>query len=247
MTALEEGSESCRPLHTTGGGFLYYKLSKKNIHITGAGKGIGHYAVVINARSLLALEEVTGEIYAINPNVEVLLLHIDFPDEFTIAASWAEIKEKYGHADVLETNIKGAFLMTHAFQQILPQDHPATIIAVFSTLAIATVPSLSSLSLSKFSILQLGAFITAECSNVTAVGIYPRIVHTNTVTKELKPFAHITFELAGVVEVRLATEKARFLSRRYVSSNWSVDEHTKEEIMSEGKLLVGIKGKFRVG
>jgi hypothetical protein len=69
---------------------------------------------------------------------------------------------------------------------------------------------------------------------------------TDMIEEELKPFAHDTFELTGGVGVWLATEQAAFLNGRYVSSNWSVDElmERKEEIVSQGKLLVGIKGEF---
>ena len=65
-------------------------------------------------------------------------------------------------------------------------------------------------------------------------------------TENLRPFAKDTFELAGGVAVWLATEQAAFLNGRYISSNWSVDELVarKEEIVSQEKLLVGIKGEF---
>jgi NAD(P)-dependent dehydrogenase (short-subunit alcohol dehydrogenase family) len=108
------------------------------------------------------------------------------------------------------------------------------------------MPNTSSYGLSKLAVLQLQKFISTEYPNVFAVGIHPGILMTDIVGEALKPFAKDTHELAGGFAVWLSTEQASFLNGRYVSANWSVDEllERKEEIVSEGKLLVGIKGEF---
>ena len=64
---------------------------------------------------------------------------------------------------------------------------------------------------------------------------------------DLLHFAKDTVELAGGAAVWLAGgERAKFLSGRFVNVNWSIDElvERKEEIVTKGKLLVGIKGEF---
>jgi hypothetical protein len=48
--------------------------------------------------------------------------------------------------------------------------------------------------------------------------------------------------LQGGVAVWLATDKARWLSGRYVSANWSVEElvERKEEILNDKKLVIAL-------
>jgi NAD(P)-dependent dehydrogenase (short-subunit alcohol dehydrogenase family) len=148
--------------------------------------------------------------------------------------------------DYKETNVRGTFLVSQGFLKLLGKEDKGCIINISSALALATLPASSSYALSKLAMLQLQKFISAEYPNVFAVGVHPGILMTDIVTDFLIPFAKDTFELAGGVAVWLATEQASFLNGRYISSNWSVDElvERKDEIVSPGKLLVGIKGDF---
>ena len=109
-----------------------------------------------------------------------------------------------------------------------------------------TVPGMSNYSLSKLVALQLQAFVAAENPNVTAIALHPGIVLTEMTTGDFKPFAKHTPELVGGIGVWLSTEKAAFLNGKYVESNWSVEDLAarKEEIVSEGKLSLVLKGEF---
>jgi hypothetical protein len=92
----------------------------------------------------------------------------------------------------------------------------------------------------------MAAYIAAESPNVTAVALHPGIVMTDSTMDVFKQFALDTPELVGGTAVWLSTEKAAFLSGRYVAANWSVDElaRRKDEIVSKGELTIQIAGKL---
>ena len=63
------------------------------------------------------------------------------------------------------------------------------------------------------------------------------------------PFAHDTPELVGGLATWLAAWKGEdraFLSGRYLSSNWDVEEvlRRKEEIVEKGLLKINLTGQF---
>lgn len=105
---------------------------------------------------------------------------------------------------------------------------------------------MSSYSLSKLVNLQIQVFVAAEISNVTAVAIHPGIVMTDMAMDMFVPFAKDTPELIGGLGVWLATDQAAFLDGKYIGSNWSVEDLVarKDEILSEGKLSILLKGEF---
>jgi NAD(P)-dependent dehydrogenase (short-subunit alcohol dehydrogenase family) len=121
-----------------------------------------------------------------------------------------------------------------------------TIVNLTTGAAIMVFPTMSSYSISKLASLQLTAFVTAENPNVTAVALHPGIVMTEMTLPMFFPFAKDTPELIGGLGVWLATDKAAFLTGKYIESNWSVDDLTarKDEIVSEGKLTISLKGEF---
>ncbi len=59
-------------------------------------------------------------------------------------------------------------------------------------------------------------------------------------------FSVDTPELVGGVGVWLSTGDKKFMSGRYLSVNWDVDElvERKEEIVEGGKLKIGLVGGF---
>jgi hypothetical protein len=69
---------------------------------------------------------------------------------------------------------------------------------------------------------------------------------TNSVTDAFKRFALDTPELVGGIGVWLATDKARFLSGRFISANWSVDDlmARKDELIAGNDLKIVYQGKF---
>jgi NAD(P)-dependent dehydrogenase (short-subunit alcohol dehydrogenase family) len=143
-------------------------------------------------------------------------------------------------------NSRGTFLNIQGFLKLLGKERKGSIINLTSTLAYRAIPTTSSYSLSKLVSLQIQAFVAAENPNVTAVSLHPGIVLTDMTMDMFRPFAKDTPELVGGIAVWLSTEKAAFLSGRYVESNWSVDDLAarKDEIVSQGKLSIVLKGEF---
>lgn len=145
-----------------------------------------------------------------------------------------------------ETNIYGTFLITQGFLQLFDIEKKGTVINLTSGAAFAVLPGISGYAISKLGSLQLAAYVAAENPNVTAVALHPGLVMTDMTMDAFKPFALDTPELVGGVGVWLATEKAAFLSGRYICAHWSVDDlvERKEEIVSEGKLTIQLNGKL---
>lgn len=64
----------------------------------------GAKALVLIARSASKLAETAADVKAINPKVETLTIPTDISNEASVIAAFAQIKEKYGSADVLVSN-----------------------------------------------------------------------------------------------------------------------------------------------
>lgn len=142
--------------------------------------------------------------------------------------------------------VKGTFLMTQQFLQLNGKDTDMTIINIVSAAALSSTPCLSSYSLSKLCQIQLQSFVRTENPRIRAVSLHPGIIMTGLTPPAFHRFAKDTFDLVGGVVVWLASEPAGFMNGRYISVNWSVDEllERKEEIVSNGLLEVGLRGKF---
>jgi hypothetical protein len=69
---------------------------------------------------------------------------------------------------------------------------------------------------------------------------------TKYIIDAFKRFALDTPELVGGMGVWLATDHARFLSGRFVSANWSVDDlmARKDELLAGNDLKIVYQGKF---
>ncbi|KAF2621488.1 hypothetical protein BU25DRAFT_463710 [Macroventuria anomochaeta] len=84
-------------------------------------------------------------------------------------------------------------------------------------------------------------YIAAENPNIVAVALHPGIVNTEMTTDSFKRFALDTPELVGGVGVWLAGwegEDIGFLSGRFISANWDVDDLVaKKEDIVQGELL----------
>lgn len=139
--------------------------------------------------------------------------------------------------------------MTSFFLRSLPSDAKGTVINMTSGLAYLVMPGYSAYSLGKLVNLQMAAQVAAENPNVTSVALHPGVVHTEMTTDAFKRFALDTPELLGGIAVWLSTEKASFLSGRFVASNWSVDDlyERREEIKSGNQLQMDLQGTFGVG
>ncbi|KAI9810259.1 MAG: hypothetical protein M1827_006393 [Pycnora praestabilis] len=227
--------------------------------------------IVLVARKAAELSAAGKDVHAINPKIEVLEVPTDITNSESVSALWERVKTTFGHADVLinnagswvgeglvgdvppgkwwadfEMNVHGPFLVLHGFLQLLGTEREGSIVTMTSGVTTGIFPTTSSYTLSKLAIQHLQAFIAAEYPKVTATSLHPGVVMTDMTKDQWKPFAHDTPELVGSTGVWLATEKAKFLSGKYISANWSVDDlmARKDEIISEGKLSMGLKGEF---
>ncbi|KAF8860375.1 NAD(P)-binding protein [Acephala macrosclerotiorum] len=213
--------------------------------------------IVLVARTAELLEALSKEIRAINPQHRAL---------------WEEVKAKFDHADVLvnnagtftdsapvkaaeaakwwydfEVNGRGTFLATEGFLNLLGEKK-GTIINLTTGAAHSISPGLSAYPMSKLLSLQLGAYVAAENPNVTAISLHPGVLPTDMTIESFKRFALATPELVGGVSVWLATDKAAFLTGRYVNANWSVDElaERNDEIVGDNKLTIALTEKFGI-
>jgi NAD(P)-dependent dehydrogenase (short-subunit alcohol dehydrogenase family) len=146
-------------------------------------------------------------------------------------------------ADISQTlNIRGTFLVTQQFLKCLPMpDTPAKIVTLTTSAAYEVFPALSAYGISKLAVFELMTYVAAENHNVVAVALHPGIVSTDMTLDSLKRFALDTPELVGGVGVWLAGwdgASRDFLSGRFVSANWDVEDlvRRKDEII-EKKLL----------
>ena len=93
-------------------------LSQKGkvIAITGATRGIGRHGfvksfaqagpkgIVLIGRSADDLRATAEEVKAISPKIEVFEGKADLLDDEAVTALWSEVKNKFGHVDVLVNN-----------------------------------------------------------------------------------------------------------------------------------------------
>jgi NAD(P)-dependent dehydrogenase (short-subunit alcohol dehydrogenase family) len=139
-------------------------------------------------------------------------------------------------------NIRGTLLMTQSFLKQLPSlETPARIITLTTGAAYEVFPGLSAYGMSKLAVLELMTYVAVENPNVVAVALHPGVVDTDMTIESFKRFALDTPELVGGVAVWLAAwgeENGSFLSGRFVSSNWDVEDLVaKKAEIAQGELL----------
>jgi NAD(P)-dependent dehydrogenase (short-subunit alcohol dehydrogenase family) len=229
-------------------------------------------AIVLVARNLAKLNAVAAELRTTYPKVEFLPIGASVDDETAVEALFDTVAKHYGHADVLinnagvwtsggasitdadasqwwkdfEINLKGPFLMSRRFLKMLGPDLRGTIVTMNTGIAATINPGMSSYSLSKSASLRLVEFIAAEHPNVTAVSLQPGVVMTDMVVESFKRFALDTPELVGGTGVWLSTDNARFLTGRFISANWSVEDllENKTSIQAGNDLKMVYQGEF---
>jgi len=223
----------------------------------------GVKAIVLVATNAEKLKAVAESVHKNYPQVDTLEVATNISSQESVAALFERVREKFGHADILvngagvqagggnihqedasqwwanfEVNIKGAHLLASEFIKALPSPQtPATIINVV-TGAWYVLPFASGYLISKLASVQLTAHLAAAYPNLTAVAVHPGLVETDMMMEEFKRFNKDTPELSGSVLAWLATKKAHFLSGRFISVNWDVDDLVarKDEIVRDGLL-----------
>jgi NAD(P)-dependent dehydrogenase (short-subunit alcohol dehydrogenase family) len=246
------------------------------------GQGIAPALVKAGVRgiALLAtnadrLNTVARELEHINPRVETLVSTVDITDNSAVAALFAEIRGRWGHADILvnnggvltagedlhevdpvawlsniTVNLQGAFLLTHHFLKGLPdpKSTPATVINMTTGVAHMVIPGMSGYTTSKLGLQHVTRYVAAQYPNVAAVSLSPGLVDTDLLQPYFRQFDLDTPALTGgtVVWIARDPQRAGFLSGRYVSAEWSVEDlvERKDEIVGRNLLTVDMLGTF---
>ncbi|KAM0343812.1 hypothetical protein ACHAPU_008242 [Fusarium lateritium] len=146
-----------------------------------------------------------------------------------------------------EVNIKGTYLATHYFLPLLLKSPTKKIINVASGGAHVTFPGASAYQTTKFALCRFTEFINTEYGQqgVIAITIHPGAVMTDLASNI--PLARQDVltdkvELAADTLVWLCDRRCEWLSGRFVSVNWDMEElESKREDIAGGNLF-----KFRM-
>ncbi|KAF2024331.1 oxidoreductase-like protein [Setomelanomma holmii] len=205
------------------------------------------------------------------PQPDVLALNLDVTDHSSVMVAVKNVGDAFeGRLDVLinnagylssfagipdtdpdewwkdwEVNVKGLYLVTHAFWPLLLKSDSKIIINVSSIGATMVPPLSNSYGPAKLAVLRFTEYINQDHGNgkdgMLAISIHPGGVKTELATTMPDAYHdHLvdTPELAGDTFAWLGTERREWLAGRYVSACWDMEELSakKEEIL-KGDLL----------
>ncbi|KAF2488334.1 NAD(P)-binding protein [Lophium mytilinum] len=230
--------------------------------------------IVLASRSSQKLEATKRELLKVNPKVDVLVLPTDTTSEESVNHLEETVKSSFGIPDVLvngaglwsgaatiigesepkewwadfEVNVKGSYLMSRAFLRLVGSEREATIVNVNTWGMLTTGPVGTSYPISKLAMGRLSEAIPSAYSKVSSMNYHPGMIVTDMAEShpEVLHFCGDTVELAAGTAVYLASPQAQFLSGRYMSANWDVDdlEARKTEIIEGDLLKMDLKGEF---
>jgi NAD(P)-dependent dehydrogenase (short-subunit alcohol dehydrogenase family) len=128
-----------------------------------------------------------------------------------------------------------------------------TILNLASVSTQNTPVTMDSYTISKVALNKFTEFLAAEHPSITSINLDPGMVATDMSNSVdlIAPFLHDTVELAAAGAVWMCSGDKKYLSGRYVSVNWDVDEleARREEIVRDNLLVeAGIRrGNAPVG
>lgn len=148
----------------------------------------------------------------------------------------------------MEVNLKGPYLMSKYFIPLLlaASGGPQSIVNINSVAAHNLRPMASAYGTSKFAVLKLTEFLLVEAADkgLVSYSVHPGAVLTELAEKGMPAdtLAGLTDspELAASTVVWLSSEKREWLSGRYLSATWDMEElvSRREEIVGGDKLKV---------
>ncbi|KAL5333738.1 hypothetical protein BJX70DRAFT_47862 [Aspergillus crustosus] len=228
-------------------------------------------AIAILGRSAEGLAETERRISEVNQQTKVLSLVVDVTDEAGVNSAFQEIKSQLGTPHVLinnagvfvlenlaeskmdtfwgtiEINLKGAILTTKAFLSTTGPS-PAANTSIFNLTSVSTQgvpPEMHSYTISKLGLIKFTEFLNLEHPTITSISLDPGGVATDSARRVplIAPFLFDSVELAAGAAVWLASGDRKFLSGRYVSVHWDVEEleERKGEIVEGDLLTVRLK------
>jgi NAD(P)-dependent dehydrogenase (short-subunit alcohol dehydrogenase family) len=129
----------------------------------------------------------------------------------------------------MEINVRGTYLTAHYFLPLLLKSPSASLITLTSLCAHSISPGASASQTAKFAICRFTEFIHQEYADqgLTAIAIHPGSVRTDLSLNTLE-YIHDSLtdssELPADTIAWLVKEKREWLSGRFVSCNWDMNE-----------------------
>lgn len=257
------GTASGKTILITGSGRGIGRAIAQGFAAAGASR------IIITSRTSSELDAVAQEIAKVSSKVEVQKIITDVTSRESVTELFAQVS---GHVDVLvnnagvlepcvpmgeqsidtwvrtwDVNIKGTFLPIHA---LLNRQKTGIIINTSSVGSIGTRPGFSAYQPSKTAINRITDFLDKEYPGMKVFSYHPGGVMTElakkAMPKETWPMLNDTPELAGNYCVWLASGQADFLSGRYSSCNWDVEELVamKDKIVEKDLLKEMVEMEF---
>ncbi|PVH93134.1 putative oxidoreductase [Periconia macrospinosa] len=217
----------------------------------------------------LAVEKAAAEY---GTTINILTLDLDVSSTEQTDAAAAEVKRAFGHLDILinnaghlsefqsigesdpyawwkswETNIHGTYLCIRSFLPLLLDSARPTVINVSSAGAQVINPGASAYQGSKFALCRLTEFLDAEYGKrgLVAIALNPGGVVTSLalgMPEHMMTLLKDTVELSADTMVWLCMERREWLSGRFVTATWNMEELAKRREEIVGKDLL----KFRM-
>lgn len=196
--------------------------------------------------------DVTSE-QAVDAAVEVVRRHVSSIDVLVNNAGYLEELNPVGDSDrrewwrTWEVNVKGTYLVAHAFLDLVLASSSRTIVNVSSKGGLYTRPGASAYGGSKAAVLRFTEFLDFEYSDqgLLALAVHPGSVLTE-LSLRLPSASHgslaDTPQLAADTLAWLPQERREWLGGRYVSANWDMEQllSKQEEIVALDKLKLAI-------
>lgn len=231
----------------------------------------GAETLILAARS--SLDDLTTEIAALDPAPKVVSLVLDVTSQDSVDAALATVTQHVSSIDVLinnaghleelhpvnktdkqewwrtwEVNIRGTYLVVHTFLDLVLASHCKTVINVSSKGGLYTRYGASAYGCSKAALLRFTQFLDFEYQDrgLLALAIHPGSVATDLALR-LPTTGHAKLidkpELAADTLAWITEKRIAWLSGRYVSVNWDMEQLLlrKDEIVDGDKLKLTLK------
>ncbi|EIM87602.1 NAD-P-binding protein [Stereum hirsutum FP-91666 SS1] len=144
-----------------------------------------------------------------------------------------------------EVNVRGLFLVTHAFLPIVLKSRDKTVITVSSVGAHGFEPGASAYQTTKLATLRLTEFMNVDHGDegLLAYAVHPGMIGTEMgkrMPEHLHWLLNDSTELPGDTIAFLTRERREWLRSRYISATWDMEEllGREAEIVEEDKLKV---------
>lgn len=231
----------------------------------------GAKTLILAARS--SLDDLTTEIAALDPTPKIVSLVLDVTSQGSVDAALVTVSQHVSSIDILinnaghleelrpvnesdkqewwrtwEVNIRGTYLVVHAFMDLVLVSRCKTVINVSSKGGLYTRHGASAYGSSKAALLRFTQFLDFEYKErgLLTLAIHPGSVATDLALR-LPHSGHAKLidkpELAADTLAWLTEERIAWLSGRYISVNWDMEQLLllKSDIINGDKLKLTLK------